>query len=42
MNGVKCELGTQYGYAGIRFTIADVIWIDGKLYHFNMYPIEVE
>ena len=41
-NGVVCELGTQYGMAGNQFAIADVIWLNGRMYQFNMYPIEVE
>ena len=42
MNGVECELGTQFGMAGQEFAMADVIWLKGKMYHFNTYIIEVE
>ena len=42
MNGVECELGTQYGMAGNQFTMADIIWVKGRAYQINIYPIEVE
>jgi len=42
MNGVKCELGTQYGMAGDAFAVADIIWVNGQYYQMNMYKIEVE
>lgn len=42
MKGVAFELGTQYGMAGNAFAMADVIWLKGKMYHFNTYIIEVE
>lgn len=42
MNGVDFELGMQYGMAGNQFAVADIVWINGKSYQINMYPIEVE
>ncbi len=42
MNGVAWELGTQFGMAGKEFAIADILWINGKAYQINFYPIEVE
>ena len=41
-NGVECELGTQFGMAGLQFTMADVIWLNGRMFQFNMYPIDVD
>jgi hypothetical protein len=42
MNGVEFELGTQFGMAGDAFAIADIIWLNGKLYQMNMYEIDME
>ena len=41
-NGVECELGTQFGMAGLQFAIADVIWLNGRMFQFNMYAIDVD
>lgn len=42
MNGVKCELGTQFGMAGKQFAMADIIWLDGVMYQYNVYPVEMK
>ena len=41
-NGVKWELGTQFGMAGNQFAMADILYIDGRRYQIHFYPIEVE
>ena len=42
MNGVKCELGTQFGMAGDVFAIADIIWLNGQNYQINFYKIDIK
>jgi hypothetical protein len=42
MNGVKFELGTQFGLVGDKFGMADILWLNGIEYQINAYMIDME